>query len=179
MQITKKKRQIMLAGLVVALAVAVFANWYFTGPQKSPTIAESESNNNENVNNLGDAIYVDSTNVSDEYFASAKLSRDVSYDEAIATLMEIIECSEVDEQSIKTATYSMNDMAQKKIQQTNIENLVEAKTGNQCVAVITEDKVEVIISKEVLSDSVILQIKEIVMDNSEFSFEKVIIIPAK
>ncbi len=180
MKITKTKRQLMLGGLVLLLGAAVFANWYFTNPEKSEVTAEMSTDENDNVQNyLGDAILVGNTNSEDEYFASAKLSRDKSYDEAVATLMEIIECSEVDEESIKTATDSMNLMVNRKTQQADIENLITAKTGRECVVVLSDKNAEVIISENVLTDSVILQIKEIVVNNSEYSFEKILIIPAK
>ena len=180
MKITSKKRQLMLAGLVLALGVAVLANWYYTNPQKNPVVSEDASDvSNVNNANLGDAVYVNSTDTADEYFAGAKLSRDESYDEAVATLKKMIESSEIDEQSVMTAAEAINKMTEQRVAQVNIENLVKAKTGSDCVTVISEDSVEVIVKESVINSETILQIKEIVMENTEFSSEKISIIGAK
>ena len=180
MKITSKKRNILLSGLVVALGVAVLANWYYTDPSKTPVTSENMSDiSNVNNANLGDAIYVSATDVYDEYFAGAKLSRDASYDEAVATLKEIIESGEADEQSIKTAADSINRLTDERVAQVNIENLVEAKTGSDCIAVISNDSIEVVVKDEILNSDTILQIKEIVIENTNISAEKISIIGAK
>ncbi|MBO5935770.1 MAG: SpoIIIAH-like family protein [Clostridia bacterium] len=177
-----KKRHTVLAVLVLFLGLAVLANWYYTNPENKilPTDGSSEVDvSNVNGANLGDIIYANSTDVSDEYFAGAKLSRDESYDEAVATLKEIIESSDIDEQSVKTASDSIKAISERRITQVNIENLVKAKTGSDCVVVITDEAIEVIIKESSLSDQTVLQIKEIVINNTEFSAEKISIIGAK
>lgn len=177
-----KKNQIVLGGLVIFLGVAVLVNWYYTSPENEAKYADSASDTDlSNVDsvNLGDAVYVNGSEISDEYFAGAKLSRDESYDEAVATLQQIIDSSEADEQSVQTASDSINEISKRRIAQTNIENLVTAKTGGQCVAVLSDDSAEIIIDDEKLSSDVILQIKEIVMDNTELPAEKITIIGAK
>lgn len=182
MKISMKKRHTALAVLVLFLGLAVLANWYYTKPDNNIMAADGTSDidsNNVNGVNLGDAIYVNSSEISDEYFAGAKLSRDESYDEAVATLKEIIESSDVDQQSVKTATDSINAISERRILQVNIENLVEAKTGSNCVAVINEDSVEVVIDETLISEQSILQIKEIVVEQTGFSAEKISIIGAK
>ncbi|MBQ8209737.1 MAG: SpoIIIAH-like family protein [Clostridia bacterium] len=182
MKITTRKKHAVLASLVLILGVAVLANWYLATPDAniSQVMGESDiDSDNVDSQNLGDAIYVNSSEVSDEYFASAKLSRDNSYDEAVATLKEIVNSSEADADSVKNATDAIAVMSQRKIEQTNIENLVEAKTGSGCVAVISDSGVEVIIDELSVSDDTILQIKEIVINNTDFSQEKISIIAAK
>lgn len=182
MKLSLKKKRAVLVGLVLLLGVAVMANWYFTGPDANINSTGGDSSENSSSvdsHNLGDAIYVSSTDIDSEYFASAKLSRDESYDSAVATLKEIIESSEVDEQSVQTAADTISSIALRKTAQADIENLIKAKTGSNCVAVLSEDSAEIIISDSVLSDSVVLQIKEIVMNNYEISAQKISIIGAK
>lgn len=182
MKLSTRKKHAVLASLVLMLGIAVLANWYYTKPDSmigSTGNLSGEDTSNVNSNNLGDAIYVNSTDVDNEYFASAKLSRDTSYDQAVATLKEIVENSEADEQSIRTASDTIASMSEKKIAQSNIENLVKAKTGSNCVAVINDDSAEIIIDNDLLTDSIALQIKEIVMNNTKISAEKISIIGAK
>ena len=182
MKLTTRKKHAVLAGLVVLLGIAVLANWYFTGPDtdiKSANSNSQEDVSNADSKNLGDAVYVSSTDVDSEYFASARLSRDESYDEAVATLKQIIENDDSDEQSAKTATDTISVMTQRKIAQSDIENLIKAKIGGDCIAVIAEDSVEIIVNENLISDTVALQIKEIVMNNTEISSEKISIIGIK
>lgn len=180
MKITSKKRHLMMAGLVLVLGAAVLVNWYYTDPEKNPVAVESGSDANEaNGKNLGDAVYVSSSDINEEYFANAKLSRDESYDSAVATLKEIIESSEIDEQSVQTAADSINSITNRKIAQVNIENLVTAKTGSKCVAVISDDGAEIIVADSILNDATVLQIKEIVIENTDISSEKISIIGTK
>ena len=70
-------------------------------------------------------------------------------------------------------------MSERKIAQVNIENLVKAKTGSECVAVISDDSVEIIVKETALNSGTVLQIKEIVMDNTDIEAEKITIIGAK
>ena len=183
MKISIKKKYTVLAGLVLLLGVAVLANWYFTKPDNAlPTdtdnVTDVDSSNVDGVN-LGDAIYVNSDSESEEYYAGARLSRDESYDEAVATLMEIIENTNTDTEAKKSATDKMSVLSDRKIKQANIENIVKAKLQSDCVAVINDDSIEIIVDDSVLSERSVLQIKEIVMENTEFSAEKISIIGTK
>ena len=182
MKITSRKKHAVLASLILILSVAVLANWYLTNPDTdiSQVMGESDiDSDNVDSQNLGDAVYVNSTDINDEYFASAKLSRDNSFDEAVATLKEIVNSSGSDEKSVKNASDTITVMSQRKIEQTNIENLVAAKTGSKCITVISDNAVEVIVDEHAISNETILQIKEIVTNNTEVSQEKISIIAAK
>lgn len=182
MKFLKNKKHAVLAALVLILGAAVMVNWYYTNPDTKAADSGNMSGvdaSNVNSKNLGDAVYVGSSDISDEYFASAKLSRDATYDEAVATLKEIIESSELDEQSVQTASASINMMSERKIAQVNIENLVKAKTGSECVAVISDESAEIIVKETALNSETVLQIKEIVMSNTDIQAEKITIIGAK
>ena len=183
MKFSFKKKYTVLAGLVVLLGVAVLANWYFSKPDNalptdSENITDVDSSHVDGVN-LGDAIYVNSDSEKQEFFVGAKMSRDESYDEAVATLMEIIENTNTDAESKKTATDKMTVLSDRKIMQANIENIIKAKLETECVAVINDDGAEIIVNNSVLSERSVLQIKEIVMENTGFLPEKISIIGTK
>ena len=75
-----KKRQFLTVTLVIALAAAVFVNWYYTEPTKNSNI-DSGLTTQQNSVNLGDSVYVAGTTTSSEnsseseqgYFAKARL----------------------------------------------------------------------------------------------------------
>ncbi len=56
-----KRRQLIMATLVVALGSAVFVNWYFTNSDGN--VVNTSETTNEYVQNLGEAKYVDSQKV--------------------------------------------------------------------------------------------------------------------
>ena len=180
MKISVKKRHTMLATLILILGVAVLANWYYTKPEGAlPADSASDvDTSNVSTGNLGDAIYANADSEA-EYFASAKLSRDEAYDEAVATLKEIVESSDIDSQSVSSAADSISSLSERRIAQADIENLIEAKTGSTCVAVVNKDSVDIIISGDLLSDSVVLQIKDIVLEKTDILPEKISIIGTK
>lgn len=62
-----------------------------------------------------------------------------------------------------------------------IETLVTAKGVSNCIAVVSDDgsRVDVIVDVEELTDPVILQIKEVAMQQLGCSFESVSIIQSK
>ena len=58
----------------------------------------------------------------------------------------------------------------------DIEALIKAKTGGDCVVIINNNSAEVIVAKGALNDTVILQIKEIVLKQTGFSAENITIV---
>ena len=80
-----KKKQILAATLVVALAAAVTVNWYYSKPKTDSAAKNSTSLSEETKKqNLGDSMLVGASNVSEEatetssnaeYFASARLEQ--------------------------------------------------------------------------------------------------------
>lgn len=175
-----KRKQLVLAGLVVALGTAMFVNWYFTKPTTNigGKIA-SESTTQSDVN-LGDAQYVNGTaqNSENDYFASALLNRNNAHDKAQASLKEIIESSEARDEDKAEATNQINELAKNIQLEADIENLVKAKVSGDCIVTLS-DSAEVVVGSGKLNDSVVTQIKEIIVNKTKISQEKIIIIEAK
>ena len=72
-----KKRQLLLATLIIALGAAVFINWYYTKPtaKSAGTKPEQTTQQAEQGANLGDARYVLSSDVTlDDASAQAQSS---------------------------------------------------------------------------------------------------------
>lgn len=179
MKLSTRRRNAMLASLVLILGIAVFANWYYSGTEKSLKAADglTEAMSDVDTPQLGDAIYVSGSQA--QYFSNARLQRDESYDKTVSTLRGIIDTSDVDEQSVKTASASLDNIANKKILQTDIENLIRAKTGSDCVVVLSEDSAEIILPQNIINNDTIIQIKEIVSEKTDFSSEKITLIGVK
>lgn len=189
-----KKRQVLMAALVVALGAAVFVNWYYTKqPQTvqtnspiSSTQQNTENQEAETAGNLGDAQFVSGTlpsseNKTDEpeYFVQAKLDRTVAHDKAKETLQQTIDSSTADAESKKAASEALEKLSANIKKETDTENLIKAKISSGCVVVIDNGKAQVIVEKGKLNDTVVLQIKEIVIQQTGFTVENITIIEAK
>lgn len=180
-----RKRQIIAAALVLALGSAVFINWYYNRPSVKnantrPSVEEVENTGG----NLGDAKLVNSSGVSEsaasgksgDYFASAKLRRSSAHDEAAEILNKVIKDSSSDPAAVKEATDALKALSNAVKLEGDIESLIKAKTGSECVVIINNGTVEVIVAKGTLNDTVILQIKEIVLKQTGFSAENITIV---
>ena len=85
------KKQIVLASLILILGVAVYINWTFANDDNSIATGGQSSNlSSASDKNYGDAELVSgSADNSDDFFAKARLEKQTSRDEAVATLAKM------------------------------------------------------------------------------------------
>ncbi|MEG2080481.1 MAG: SpoIIIAH-like family protein [Oscillospiraceae bacterium] len=175
-----KRKQLVLSGLIVALGAAMFVNWYYTKPPVSGTSIESEGITTQIENqNLGTAQQVNGSNVSNsDYFTTATLKRQKSHDEMKETYLKLLENKEISAEEKNIARKNYDNLCENIKMETDTENLINAKIGKK-VLVISGDTIEVITEKNTLNDSVIMQIKEIIVNKSKISAEKITIVEVK
>ncbi len=181
-----KKRQIVTATLVLALGSAVFINWYYTRPESDLANAGASIEAVENTGgNLGDAQYVNASTTAentavstskDEYFAATKLRRQAAHDEAAEVLDDIIQDSSSDATAVKDATAALSALSKCIKLEGDMEALIRAKIGSECVVLINNEKAEIIVGNGVLDDNKILQIKEVALKQTGFSVENITIV---
>ena len=175
MNILIRKRQIVMAGLVLTLSAAVFVNWYFTKPEM-PLEKETTVKSQQQAN-LGDAKYVNSDN-SEDLFAEAKLKRTNTHDEIAEELNDIIKDSESDAEAIKSASEKLNKLADNMKHETDLENLIKAKISADSLVILNGDKAEIIVKGE-QNDTSTLIITELIMKQSGIHAKNITIIEAK
>ena len=112
----------------------------------------------------------------DDYFASVVLNRDQSRDEALDVLKLVTESDDASEEAKAEASAKISQIAVDIQNEVNIETLVKAKGFDECVAIISEDAVSVIVSAEELKANQTAQILTIVYETTGISPEKVSII---
>lgn len=98
----------------------------------------------------------------ESFFAQAVISRERVRDEAIDVLRELTEDESADALARQEAFDQMNRLAEEISSEVNIENLVRSKGFQQCVAVVNQESVNVIVQSEGLTPGEVAQIKEIV-----------------
>lgn len=185
-----KKRQLLLATLIVALGAAVFVNWYYTKPDVEAagnTAATSGvSDEAQEGANLGDARYVISSDVTledeaaqaqaSEYFASAKLRRQTAHDEAAEALNDIIKDSSSNTEAVKDATAALKELADCMTLESDIENLISAKVGCENLVILNKGNAEIIVENGSLDDVTVVQIKEIAVKQTGYPVDNITII---
>ena len=179
-----KRRQLVMAALVVALGSAVFVNWYFTN---SDDKISSETPTNEYVQNLGEAKYVNSdkskskekttetvaTTQSTDYFTEIKLKRTKAHDESLENLKTLLKSASETDGSSDEISKAIDDLSKTIKLEADLEALVSAKLKCECVVMINEKNAEIVVEKGSLNEDAILQITDAVLNNSEIKSENI------
>ncbi len=154
------KRQLVLAALVAALGLAVFVNWYFTGSgaRFSP---EGQAANEAGTAENGAAEFV-SAEQEQEYFAAVKLNRETALSAALEELQTVTASADADGTDLQAVREKVAKLTSAAKTESDIESLITAQLGGDCVAVLGENGVDVIVSRENFNDTAVLQISDIV-----------------
>lgn len=162
----KGKTQITLAIMVVALAAAVGLNMKYS--------AEQENSLNTSSKYLGQAEYVNaevSSEVKDtenDYFKTLRNDRNKTRQDAIDTLEEIVDRTDVTDEEKKSAIDKITALTETAEKEASIETVLKAKGFKNAVVVIGEKDVNVII--DVSPDSAAtLQIQDAVLSKTDFT----------
>ncbi|MDD3692447.1 MAG: SpoIIIAH-like family protein [Oscillospiraceae bacterium] len=181
------KRQVMLAVLVVALAVAVYLNYYFSTQNPISTDANTSTSNSRN---LGDAHFVDNPStvttsstgtIADpsDYFVQARHNRSEARQEAIDIIRDLMNDVKASQKTQQQALEKAAAIAAAVEQESKIESLIKAKGFNDCIAFIEDDKCNVVVRSNDLNDAQALQITDIVTSQSNIVAQNVNIVTVK
>ena len=152
------KRTLVIFCAVLLIGVAVYLNYHwFYGDTEGPTYGDGNMVD-------GGAGNGDTVNVS-TYFSATQLARKEARDEALEVLQGVLESEEAVEATKQEAMAEMSRIAEDIQNEATVESLVKAKGFENCVAVISGDKINVIVSSaEELVASQVAQINEIVYE---------------
>ncbi len=183
-----KKRQLLLATLVIALAAAVFVNWYYTKPQAESADANAGTTQAEVQEgaNLGDARYVISSDAvledsvaqaqATEYFSGAKLRRQTAHDEAAEALNDIIKDNSSSSEAVSKASKTLDELAKSIALESDIENLITAKVGCENLVILNGGNAEIIVENGSLDDVSVVKIKEVAVKHTGMPVDNITII---
>jgi stage III sporulation protein AH len=162
---------VVCAVLLIGLAVYLNYRWFY-----DPTTSLGYGDNNmENNYSDSESTGGDATGKQD-YFTATALDRQEARDEAIDVLKLVCDSDEASEEAKAEASAKISQIAVDIQNEANIESLVKAKGFEDCVAVISEGSVSVIVSAESLQASQTAQILTIVYETTGISPDKVSII---
>ena len=190
-----KRKQLVLAAMVLALGAAVYLTWHFSGPEVMPTGTEVSGESSElgaaqlvnnayletaggDVQGENEATQVNEQagdTTADSQIAEARITRQNSRDEAIELLDNIISDESAELDAKEQAVTQASAIAKSILDETNIENLLSAKGYKDCVAYINNGDCNIVVSGEIVeNDSLIIQ--EIVIEQTGLEADKIKII---
>ena len=174
---SKSGRSVIIAMSVLLIGLAVYLNYrWFYDPLGAIGYGK---NNMQDQYNDSQTTGGDAKTEENSYFTSVALTRQQSRDEAIDVLKLVTESEDADEASKAAVAEKISKIAVNIQNETNIENLVKAKGFEECIAIIGDDSVSVIVKAETLQAAEAAQILAIAYETTGISPENISIINKK
>ena len=170
---SKSAKSAVIVAVVLLIGLAVYLNYrWFYDPISSIGYGDNTMTDNGDSTATGAGTEENKNN----YFTSTALSRTQSRDEAIDVLKLVTEDAEASEEAKAEAAAKISKIAVDIQNEVNIETLVKAKGFEECVAIIGDDAVSVVVKAEVLQANEAAQIFSIVYETTGISPENISII---
>ncbi len=148
-----KKRNITMIAVLVFVCAAVALNWSYNnrwGHPDSEMVSAEDSAMLDAAAADADAAPAEESTASG-YFAEARLTRQVSRDEALELLQTAAAAETASQETIDSAINAISAMATCSMKEAQIENLLLAKDFSECVVYISNDSITVAVPAPVLS----------------------------
>ncbi|MBE6532270.1 MAG: SpoIIIAH-like family protein [Ruminococcaceae bacterium] len=170
---SKAAKSIAVASCALLVGLAVYLNYrWFYDP--AANLGFGDNNMDDNYSD-SEATGGEGESAGD-YFTSTALDRQQARDEALDVLKLVTESADATEEAKAEASAKISKIAVDIQNEANIETLVKAKGFEECVAIISDDSVSVIVSADALQAAEAAQILSIVYETTGINPEKVSII---
>lgn len=175
-----RKRNLTMMAVVLFVCAAVGLNWSYNKrwgtPDAEMVAVEDEMMLRANANTEPKV----ETSAS-EYFAEARLTRQVSRDEALQLLQTAATAETASQETIDSAMNAISAMATCSMKESQIENLLIAKDFADCVVYIGNDSVTVAVPApmEGLTEDAVARITDIICNETEYTASQLSIIEVK
>ena len=180
------KRNIVMVTVLMFVCAAVYLNWSYnsrSGKADSAMVqAEDEYMEAANNNYLETLAQEEAENDAvSAYFASARLTRQQSRDEALSLLEMAASGENASQETIDSAMESIAAMATWSMQETQIENLLLAKDFDDCVVYMSGDGITVALPapEEGLSEAAVARVTDTISAETDFAVSQIKIIEIK
>ena len=178
------KRNLVVGTMAVLVCAAVALNWKYSGQEAKQAAEETGTkilgeatlvSGQENGELAEDAVYA-----GDDYFASARLTRQQARDSAISLLEEAAGQEDADREVANQASESIQVLASYTLKEAQIENLVTAKGYTDCVAFMGDDSLSIVVSTEdgTLDATDVAKITDIAMTETGYAANTIRIMAA-
>ena len=175
-----RKRNLTVLAVLSFVCAAVALNWTYNSRWGKPD-AEMVYAEDEAMAAAQTAFARSLTTAGTEYFAEARLTRQVSRDEALELLQTAASSEAASQETIDSAMNAISRMAACSMQEAQIENLLLAKEFDDCVVYIGEDAITVAVPApmEGLSEEAVARITDVICTETSYGPEQLNIIEVK
>ena len=175
-----RKRNLTVLAVLSFVCAAVALNWTYNSRWGKPD-AEMVYAEDEAMAAAQTDFARSLTTAGTEYFAAARLTRQVSRDEALELLQTAASSEAASQETIDSAMNAISRMAACSMQEAQIENLLLAKEFDDCVVYIGDDAVTVAVPApmEGLSEDAVARITDVICTETEYSPQQLNIIEVK
>ena len=175
-----KKRSITMMAVLMFVCAAVALNWSYNNRWGSPD-AEMVSAEDMALSEANAAYSEAGADDISGYFAEARLTRQVSRDEALQLLQTAASAETASQETIDSAMNAISAMATCSMQESQIENLLLAKDFADCVVYIGNNAVTVAVPApaEGLTEEAIARITDVICTETEYEPTQLNIIEVK
>ena len=182
--IRKHKKPIIALSAAVIISVMVYTDIFSMGKETPVTdYLYSLDSNETGTKILGEAKLVDNIQIAEgsesdmeSYFSNASVNRERSRDEALETLQVVVDSAEELPETRNKALSEIMQIASNIEVEASVEEMIKAKGFDDCVAIISGDKINVIVKSEGLLTSEIAQITDIVKNETGYTAENIRIV---
>lgn len=181
------KRNLIIAGAVIMIGLAVYLNWIFFAGNAADDSYQYDQSAGMTTNygtTLGTGSGTGNQNStatdSASYFSSVQVNRQKARDEALEVLNSVVDNDNATDQVKAEAVAEIRQIASEMENEAKIESLIKTKGYAQCVAVISGENVSIVVQHDgELSASALAQINAIVYEQTGISPSGVSIIAKK
>ena len=169
------KRPALVAAVMLLVGTSVYLNWRYTGDvaQTNKVLGEAKLVGGETE------LTEEVQSVSNDYFATARLSRKQARDNAISMLEEAQVDENASQEVLNGAAETLQVLAGYTVAEAQIENLVTAKGYTDCVAFMGADSISVVVADpDGLDTADVARIKDIVISETNYGAEQIKIMEA-
>ena len=193
-----RKKQVVAVSLLILIGIAGYLNWTFRNDAVDPDVAVMYQ---EASKKIGEAqmVNADSTQEANEgaqetaqppqensdlknannYFAQAKLEREVKRSESMEMLTQLISTQGTDKETKTNAENEIRRMVEYTEKETTMENMIRAKGFDETVVFMSENMVSIAVASEGLNEVDAAQIQDIVTNSCGYSADKIKIVEIK
>ena len=103
------------------------------------------------------------------------MERKSAHDSAEESLNKVIKDQSSSQAAVAKASEALEELSRDIKREADLETLIKAKTGGECIVIIDSGSVKVVVEQGKLTDNVTMQIKELVLNQGKFSPENITI----
>ena len=180
------KRNIVMAAVLLFVCAAVYLNWSYSkryGEADSAMVKAEDAAMEAAAERYSEALAVEEQQAEtvSPYFATARLTRQQSRDEALSLLETAAAGEGASQETIDAAMDSIAAMATWSLQETQIENLLLARDFDDCVVYMSGDGVTVAVPApmEGLSEAAVARITDPIVSETGLRVSQITIIEVR